>query len=124
MSEDQQLPGGKVKSDKDLAIDSFADDILKIYPNLDREELREQISACVQEYVPDEGAEEEGEEEQGAGTIGKAKGLIKQAAGAVMRNEEMKAEGRLEREGETVEGNKAYFRSVIEETNRRAADRA
>src|SRR5215210_3108642 len=54
----------------------------------------------------------------------KAKGLAKEAAGTVAGNEETKAEGRLEREGDTTEGNKAYFRNLIEETNRRAGGRS
>jgi uncharacterized protein YjbJ (UPF0337 family) len=59
----------------------------------------------------------------------KAKGLAKEAAGSVMGDEEMKAEGRAEREGteghrEGTEGHKAYFRNLIEETNRRASGKA
>ncbi len=125
MTEAEHLPDRKMKSDADLAIDAFVDDMLNLHPNLDREEFREQVNACVQGYLPDEdeGAEEE-EEEESAGVTAKAKGLAKEAAGAVVRNEEMKAEGRLEREGGTTEGNRAYFRSVIEETNRRSTDRA
>ena len=120
MSEAEHLPDRKIKSDTDLAIEAFIDDVSEIHPNVDREGLREGISELVREYVPgeDEGDEEE---EEKAGVTAKAKGLAKEAAGVVVRNEEMKAEGRLEREGETVEGNRAYFRSVIEETNRRAA---
>jgi uncharacterized protein YjbJ (UPF0337 family) len=125
VTEAEHLPDRKTKSDAELAIDAFVDDMLNIHPNLDREEFREQVNACVQGYLPDEdeGAEEE-EEEKGAGATAKAKGLAKEAVGTVVRNEEMKAEGRLEREGDTTEGNRAYFRSLIEETNRRATDRA
>lgn len=127
MSEAEHLPDRKVKSDTELAIDVFVDDILETHPNLDREEFHDKISACVQEHVPDEdeGAEDEEEEEQKrVGTMAKAKGLAKEAAGTVVGNEETKAEGRLEREGGTAEGNKAYFRNLIEETNRRAAGRS
>jgi len=120
VSEAEHLPDRKIKSDTDLAIEAFVDDVSEIHPNVDREGLREGISELVREYVPGEDEGEE-EEEEKAGVTDKAKGLAKEAAGVVVRNEEMKAEGRLEREGEAVEGNKAYFRSVIEETNRRAA---
>ena len=67
MSEDQHLPDKKIKSHTDVAIEGFVDDILEIYPNLDREGFREGIEARVQEYVPDEdgGAQEEEEEEKG-----------------------------------------------------------
>lgn len=73
MSEDQHLPDKKIKSHTDVAIEGFVDDILEIYPNLDREGFREGIEARVQEYVPDEGAQEEGEEEEEKGLIDKAK---------------------------------------------------
>jgi len=39
-----------------------------------------------------------------------------------MGDEEMKAEGRAEREG--TEGHKEYFRKIIEETNKRASGKA
>jgi uncharacterized protein YjbJ (UPF0337 family) len=120
VSEAEHLPDRKIKSDTDVAIEAFVDDVSEIHPNVDREGLREGISELVREYVPGEDEGEE-EEEEKAGVTDKAKGLAKEAAGVVVRNKEMKAEGRLEREGETVEGNRAYFRSVIEETNRRAA---
>ena len=52
--------------------------------------------------------------EQEPGAMQKAKGLAKEAAGTVMGDEEMKAEGRAEREGdeehrEGTEGNKEYL---------------
>ncbi len=62
--------------------------------------------------------------EEGPGAMDKAKGLMKEAAGAVTGNEERKAEGRAEREGGAAEGNKAYFRGVIEKTNERSAGEA
>ncbi len=126
VTESEHLPNRKIKSDTELAIDEFVGTMSDIYPNLDQEELREQVSSCVQEHVPGEGegAEEEEEEKNGVGVMSRAKGLAKEAAGAVTRNEETKAEGRLEKEGGTTEGNKAYFRSVIEETNKRATDEA
>ena len=60
--------------------------------------------------------------EQEPGAAQKAKGLAKEAAGTVMGDEKMKAEGRTERKG--TEGHKAYFRKIIEETNRRASGKA
>lgn len=53
----------------------------------------------------------------------KAKGLVKEATGAVTGDETKKAEGRSLREG-AAGGNREYFRKVIEETNRRAAGKA
>jgi len=50
----------------------------------------------------------------------KAKGMAKEAAGAVMGDEEMKAEGRVEREGDTTEGHKEYYRRVIRESMERS----
>jgi uncharacterized protein YjbJ (UPF0337 family) len=60
--------------------------------------------------------------EQEPGAAQKAKGLAKEAAGTVMGDEEMKAEGRAEREGS--EGHKEYFRKIIEETNKRSSGKA
>ena len=60
--------------------------------------------------------------EQEPGAAQKAKGLAKEAAGTVMGDEEMKAEGRAEREGS--EGHKEYFRKIIEETNKRSSRKA
>jgi len=60
--------------------------------------------------------------EESHGAMDKAKGLIKEAAGTVTGKEDMKAEGRSER-GAT-EGNKEYFRSVIEESNKRSVGEA
>ena len=60
--------------------------------------------------------------EQGPGAAQKAKGLAKEAAGTVIGDDEMKAEGRAEREG--AEEHKEYFRKVIEETNRRSSGQA
>ena len=79
MSEAEHLPDRKTKSDTDLVIETFVDDMLEIYPNLDREEFREAISGYVQEYVPEE---DEGEEEE-KGLTDKAKGLLRKAAEAV-----------------------------------------
>ena len=123
VTESDHLPDRKIKSDTEVAIDEFVGTMSDIHPNLDQEELREQVSSCVQQYVPGEGEDaEEEEEENGVGAMSKAKGLAKEVAGTVARNEEMRAEGRLEREGGTTEGNKAYFRGLIEETNKRATD--
>ena len=46
----------------------------------------------------------------------KAKGMAKQAAGAVTGKERMKAEGRIEREGYDTEGHKKYYRTVVRES--------
>jgi hypothetical protein len=54
------------------------------------------------------------------GAMEKAKGLAKEAAGAVVGDEEMKAEGRVEREGDTPEGHKQYYRSVVRESMERS----
>ena len=69
--------------------------------------------------------------EQEPGAAQKAKGLAKEAAGTVMGDQEMKAEGRAEREGsegpaerEGTEGHKEYFRKIIEETNKRSSGQA
>jgi hypothetical protein len=43
-----------------------------------------------------------------------------EAAGAVVGNERMKAEGRIEREGDTTEGHKEYYRRVIRESMERS----
>jgi uncharacterized protein YjbJ (UPF0337 family) len=60
--------------------------------------------------------------EQEPGAVQKAKGMAKEAVGKVVGNEEMKAEGREEREG--TEGHRAYFRKVIEESNKRASGKS
>jgi uncharacterized protein YjbJ (UPF0337 family) len=62
----------------------------------------------------------EGVSENESGAMEKVKGMAKQAAGAVMGNKEMKAEGRIEREGDTTEGHKEYYRSVIKESMERS----
>ena len=54
------------------------------------------------------------------GVLGKAKGMAKEAAGTVVRNERMKAEGRIEREGDDTEGHKKYYRAVIRESMERS----
>lgn len=59
--------------------------------------------------------------EEGPGTMDKAKGLIKEAAGTITGKEGLKAEGRSEREEGAAEGNKEYFRNLIEETKKRSA---
>ncbi len=57
----------------------------------------------------------------------KAKGKAKEAAGEVLGNEEMKAEGRAERgeestsaESRSTKDNREYFRTLIEKTNERS----
>ena len=54
------------------------------------------------------------------GAMEKARGMAKQAAGAVTGNERMKAEGRIEREGDDTEGHKKYYRTVIRESMERS----
>jgi uncharacterized protein YjbJ (UPF0337 family) len=54
------------------------------------------------------------------GAMEKAKGMAKEAAGKVMGDEEMKAEGRVEREGGTTEGHQEYYRSVVRESMERS----
>lgn len=60
--------------------------------------------------------------EESQGAMDKVKGLIKEAAGTITGKEEIKAEGRSERGA--AEGNEEYFRSVIEESNRRSVGEA
>jgi hypothetical protein len=43
-----------------------------------------------------------------------------EAADAVVGNERMKTEGRIEREGDTTEGHKKYYRRVIRESMERS----
>jgi len=54
------------------------------------------------------------------GAMDKAKGMAKQAAGAVTGNERMKSEGSIEREGDDTEGHKKYYRAVIRESMERS----
>ena len=64
-------------------------------------------------------------EKKEPGAMEKAKGLAKEAVGKVIGDEEMKAEGHAERgeestsEGQPTEGNREYFRRLIEKTNER-----
>ena len=57
---------------------------------------------------------------QGEDALDKAKGLAKEAAGIVTGNEEMKAEGRANREKASATGTKGYIRERIEESNKRS----
>ena len=65
-------------------------------------------------------------EKKEPGAMEKAKGLAKEAAGKVIGDEEMKAEGRAERgeestsEGQPTEGNREYFRKLIQKSNQRS----
>jgi uncharacterized protein YjbJ (UPF0337 family) len=59
--------------------------------------------------------------EQEPGKMAKAKAMAKEAAGTVIRNEGMRAQGRAERQEPAQEELKRYFRKVIEESNLRAA---
>ena len=58
--------------------------------------------------------------EKEPGATEKAKGLAKEAVGAVTRDEDMKAEGRAERGKGSAGGHKEYFEKVIEESNKRS----
>ena len=58
--------------------------------------------------------------EKEPGAMEKAKGMAKEAAGAVVGNERMKAEGHIEREGDDTEGHKKYYRTVIRESMERS----
>ena len=55
------------------------------------------------------------------GAMEKVKGMAKEAVGAVVGDEERKAEGRAEREGETTGGHKEYYRRVVRESMERSA---
>jgi uncharacterized protein YjbJ (UPF0337 family) len=57
--------------------------------------------------------------EKEPGAMEKAKGMAKEVAGEVIGHEDMRVEGREEREG--TEGHRGYFRNLIEKTNERAA---
>jgi len=59
--------------------------------------------------------------EQEPSKMEKAKGMAKEVAGTVIRNEGMRAQGRVQRQEPAEEGLKRYFRKVIEESNLRAA---
>jgi hypothetical protein len=80
VSEAEHLPKSKISSDTELAIGAFVDDLVEIYPDLDREEFRDEINRCVQEHLPEEDSDEEGEDK---GMTDRAKGLLQKAAGAV-----------------------------------------
>jgi len=54
------------------------------------------------------------------GMVEKAKGMAKEATGSVVGDEEMKAEGRAEREGDSTEGHQDYYRKVIRESLERS----
>ena len=54
------------------------------------------------------------------GAMEKVKGMAKEAVGAVVGDEERKAEGRAEREGETIGGDKEYYRRVVRESMERS----
>jgi uncharacterized protein YjbJ (UPF0337 family) len=57
---------------------------------------------------------------QGEDALDKAKGLAKEAAGIVTGNEEMKAEGRAEREESSAERGREDIREIIRESNSRS----
>lgn len=63
MSEHEQehLPGGK--SQMDIAIDVFIDQVKDINPNIDEESLHNEIRRCIEEAVPEAESEEGGEED-------------------------------------------------------------
>jgi uncharacterized protein YjbJ (UPF0337 family) len=53
----------------------------------------------------------------------KAKGVIKKAAGKLPGVETKETEGRSDQEKSSTEGNKEYFRKLIEESNERSRSR-
>ncbi|MBV9452939.1 MAG: hypothetical protein JOZ19_02265 [Rubrobacter sp.] len=63
-------------------------------------------------------------EQEQPGVVEKVKSLAKEATGAVLGDQEMRSEGRAEREGFSTEGRREYFRNVIEESNKRATGSA
>jgi hypothetical protein len=78
-SEAEHFPKRKIRSDTELAIEVFVDDMMEIHPNVDREAFRDKISRCVQEHLP----EEDSGEEEDKGLTDKAKGLLRKAADTV-----------------------------------------
>jgi uncharacterized protein YjbJ (UPF0337 family) len=62
----------------------------------------------------------EGVAENEPGAMEKIKGMAKEAVGKVLGNEEMKVEGRAEREGDATEGHNEYYRRVIKESMERS----
>ncbi len=61
--------------------------------------------------------------EKGREAMDRAKGLAKEAAGTVTGNEEMKAEGRLERE-EGAAGEEKELRAIVKKSVERSAGKA
>jgi uncharacterized protein YjbJ (UPF0337 family) len=61
--------------------------------------------------------------EKGREAMDRAKGLAKEAAGTVTGNEEMKAEGRLERE-EDAAGEEKEMRAIVRKSVERSAGKA
>jgi hypothetical protein len=61
VSESEHLPES---SEEELAIETFVDRMKEIHPNLDREELREEISKYVRDAMEDANGEEETEEDE------------------------------------------------------------
>ena len=56
----ESIPG---RSDTELAIEAFVGSIEEIHPNIDREEFRDAISACVHDALDSAGGEEESDGE-------------------------------------------------------------
>lgn len=54
------------------------------------------------------------------GAMEKVKGMAKEAVGAIVGDEERKAQGSAEREGETTGGHKEYYRRVVRESMERS----
>ena len=61
--------------------------------------------------------------EKGREAMDRAKGLAKEAAGTVTGNEEMKSEGRLERE-EGAAGEEKEMRAIVRKSVERSAGKA
>ncbi len=58
--EQEHLPEGK--SQMDIVIDVFIDQLKDINPNIDEESLHNEIRRCVEEAMPEAESEESGEE--------------------------------------------------------------
>ncbi len=54
------------------------------------------------------------------GAMEKIKGMAKEAVGAIVGDEERKAEGSAEREGKTNGGHMEYYRRVVRESMERS----
>ena len=58
--------------------------------------------------------ERSGREDKGEGVLDKTRGRLKEAAGAVSGNEELKAEGRAEQRGGALKDKKGKLKDLLE----------